>query len=297
MSPHLSIIIPSYQEPYLINTLESILDNAQGNIDIFVNVDDGTPINFTRNDPRVTFNYPAKPLGMRGGVNLGITKTHGNYIMKCDAHCVFAPGFDTEIIKNMEENWLVVPRRYSLYADGWKKDPRFPPKDYHYIAYPANTRFYGHAMFPHDWKTRGIERTNINIDDTMTLQGSCYIVNRKYFMNHLGFLDDNPDTYTSFGAEQLEISLKYWLKGGQVKVNKLTWYAHLFKNSRYYHEIAGSVSRKHKVGIKAKGSWSWSTKHWLTNQEPGQIHSFSWLVERFWPVPTWPEDRSLWLLT
>ncbi len=292
-----SIIIPSYKEVYLKDTLNNILEMATGDIEIIVNVDDGIKVELGKFDPRIKFNYPNSPLGMRGGINLGLKQARGKYIMKCDAHCVFAPGFDTTISKNMEDNWLVVPRRYSLYADGWKKDPRFPPKDYHYIAYPADSRFYGRAMFPYDWKTRGVERANVDIDDTMTLQGSCYIANRKYFMKHVGFLDDSSITYSPFGAEQLEVCLKYWLKGGEVKVNKLTWYAHLFKNSRYYRETAGSDSRKYKVGIKARGSWAWATKHWLSNEEPNTIHKFEWLVEKFWPVPTWPEDRSLWQLT
>jgi hypothetical protein len=214
--------------------------------------------------------------------------------MKCDAHCVFAPGFDKTIIENMEDNWLVIPRRYSLYADGWKRDLRFPPKDYHYLCFPTQTRFYGHAMFPLEWKNRRLTREKYPIDDTMIMQGSCYVAHRKYFSKHIGCLDDSRETYSPFGGEQMEVGLKYWLGGGKIKVNKNTWYAHLFKNSRYYREVAGHSSWKHKTSIKAKGSWEWSTRHWLGNREPGMVHPFSWLVEKFWPVPTWPEDRKLW---
>lgn len=293
----LSIIIPSYNEPYLLNTISSLLESAQTDIEIFVNVDDGHRVNLPQKNSRVTFHYPKKPLGMRGGINLGLTQATGKYIMKCDAHCAFAPGFDTAITQNMAENWLVIPRRYALYVDGWKQDLRFPPRDYHYLCYPTATRFYGKAMFPVEWRQRGIERQNHPIDDTLTMQGSCYIADRKYFLTHIGYLDDQSDTYTPFGAEQIEVGLKFWLGGGEVKVNKNTWYAHLFKNSRYYREVAGSQSWRHKVGIKAHGRWEWSTRHWLGNQEPGMIHPFSWLVEKFWPVPTWPQDRNLWQLT
>ena len=288
----LSIIIPSYKETYLLTTLNNILDCARGDIEIFVNVDDKT----SKKDPRVTFHYAKSPLGMRGGINKGLAQARGKYVMKCDAHCVFAPGFDKAITENMEDNWLVIPRRYSLYADGWQRDLRFPPKDYHYLAYPAQSRFYGKAMFPVVWKERGITRKDYQIDDTMIMQGSCYIASRKYFMKKVGFLDDKQETYSPFGGEQMEVGLKYWLGGGRIKVNKETWYAHLFKNSRYYREI-GYGSRSYKVGIKAKGSWEWSTKHWMNNEEPGMIHPFSWLIEKFWPVPTWPVDRSLWQQT
>lgn len=291
----LSIIIPSYKEPYLLNTINSILENAHGKIEIFVNVDDGAPVKLVRKDTRVSFNYPNHPLGMRGGINKGLSVVKGKYIMKCDAHCVFSPGFDKIITGSMEDDWLLVPRRYSLYADGWKRDLRFPPKDYHYLTYPTETRFYGKAMFPIEWKGRNKGREEKLVDDTMIIQGSCYIANRKYFMKQVGLLDDRLETYSPFGGEQMEVGLKYWLGGGEVKVNKNTWYAHLFKNSRYYKEVAEGGTRSYKINMKSKGSWQWSAKHWLNNEEPNMIHPFSWLVEKFWPVPSWPDDRSLWV--
>lgn len=290
----LSVIIPSFKEPYLLQTLDSILDNAEGEIEIFVNVDDGVEVKFPRSDSRVTFHYSKSPLGMRGGINLGLKWAKGEYIMKCDAHCVFGPGFDKIITGNMEDNWLVVPRRYSLYADGWKRDMRFPPKDYHYLTYPVASGIFGKAMFPIEWKQRGVERKDFLIDDTMIIQGSCYIASRNHFMKIVGFLDDSPKNYSPFGAEQMEVCLKYWLSGGAVKVNKNSWYAHLYKNARYYREVAGGALRKHKVGIQSKGGWKWSSEHWMNNQEPGMIYPFSWLVEKFMPVPTWPEDKKLW---
>lgn len=291
----LSIIIPSFKEPYLVNTLNSILDNAAGKIEIIVNVDDGIPVKFKRKDHKVIFNYPDKSIGMRGGINYGLAQAKGKFVMKCDAHCVFAPGFDKIIIQNMEDDWLVIPRRYGLWADGWRRDERFPPKDYHFLCYPAKTRFYGTAMFPLEWRDRAKQRSYIDIDDTMTMQGSCYIANRKYFMKRVGFLDARDEAYSPFGAEQMEVGLKYWLGGGSVKVNKITWYAHLFKNTRYYREVGGHETWKHKVNIKSKGAWEWASKHWLNNEESGMIHPFSWLVEKFWPVPTWPQDRKLWV--
>jgi len=33
----------------------------------------------------------------------------------------------------------------------------------------------------------------------------------------------------------------------------------------------------------------------MNNEEPGMTHKMEWLVEKFWPVPTWPEDRSKWI--
>lgn len=291
----LSVIIPSYQEPFLQQTIDSLLENAQGKIEILAVLDGYIPDTPLKSDPRVKVIRLRKNRGMRGTINAGLAKAQGRFIMKCDAHCVFTQGFDKIITGNMEDNWLVIPRRYSLYADGWKRDMRFPPKDYHYLIYPTSSRFYGKASFPIEWREMHAQRKDYSIDDTMTFQGSCYIANRKYFMRRVGFLDDNPKTYGSFGGEQMQVGLKYWLGGGEVKVNKNTWYAHLFKNSRYYREVASESSWRHKVKIKSMGGWQWATIHWINNEEPGMIHPFSWLIEKFWPVPTWPEDRKLWI--
>ena len=292
----LSIIIPSKDEPYLNETVKDILEKATSDIEIIVNLDNELPQSLVNENGGVTYIHSTQPKGMRGGVNAGLQMATGDYVMKCDAHCLFAEGFDETILKDFQDNWLVIPRRYSLYADGWKRDMRFPPKDYHYLSYPTDSRTYGRSIFPQEWKERAIERAEYLIDDTMTFQGSCYIANRKYFMKHVGFLDDKPDTYTQFAGEPLEVGLKYWLGGGEVKVNKHTWYAHLFKNKNFYKNVAGSHAKRFKIDTKTAGGHSYGAKHWMGNEEPNMIHPFSWLIEKFWPVPGWPEDRKLWTI-
>jgi hypothetical protein len=38
----------------------------------------------------------------------------------------------------------------------------------------------------------------------------------------------------------------------------------------------------------------YSVNYWMNNSWEDRIHDIEWLVERFWPVPSWPDDRSLW---
>ena len=287
----LSIIIPSRDEPYLNKTLEDILKKAIGEIEIFVTIDEDWPDKVIK-DKRIIYIHPRKPEGMRAGINNGLTRARGDYIMKCDAHCLFAKGFDETLKKDMQENWLVVPRRYSLHGD-WVRDLRMPVKDYHYLSFPQQSKFYGYGMFPQEWKERTQERmVGHDIDDTMIMQGSCWFANKDYFMKHVGLLDST--NYSTFSGEQLEVGLKYWLGGGEIKVNKKTWYAHLFKNLNYYK---GKMKNKlYKIDLKSKGGWEWATKHWINDLEPSMVHPISWLIEKFWPVPGWPEDRSLWKL-
>jgi hypothetical protein len=32
----------------------------------------------------------------------------------------------------------------------------------------------------------------------------------------------------------------------------------------------------------------------MRNLWPNRVHDIAWLIEKFWPVPFWPEDRNLW---
>ena len=117
----------------------------------------------------------------------------------------------------------------------------------------------------------------------MAFQGSCWFANRQYFIDNLGYL--NAKTYGNFIAEHLEIGLKYWLGGGEVKVNKKTWYGHLHKNRQSYKD--GVFTREHKTGSQYKKYWVWTTDHWFNDREPNMIHKLSWLVDKFRPVPQW----------
>jgi glycosyltransferase involved in cell wall biosynthesis len=284
----LSVIIPSFNCPYSTKTVQDILRNSVGEIEVIVHVDGMGQEEVE--DKRVTYLYADKPIGMRAGINAGLKIAKGKFIMKVDDHCLFAPGFDKVLTDSCAEDWLMVPRRYAFHGD-WHRDERFGVKDYHYLPFPTYSKHYGYGLFPQEWKQRTQERmVGYDIDDTMSFQGSCWLANRRYFMTRVNYLDDTH--YSTFSGEQLEVGLKYWLGGGKVKVNKNTWYAHLFKNDRYYKDRW--EERSYKLSLKAKAGWTWASKHWINNEEPNMVHPFSWLVEKFWPVPSWTEDRSLW---
>jgi glycosyltransferase involved in cell wall biosynthesis len=281
----ISIVIPSFKEPYINKTVDSILANATEDIEIIPVFDGYKPVEPLTNDSRI------KPIetvhiGMRGAINAGIQASTGKYLMKTDAHCCFAPGFDKVLVDNCAEDWIVIPRRYSLNETLWDKEENGRVKDYHYITFPKQT-MWGLGIFPIEWG----KGNSTEIDDTMTFQGSCWFTNRKYFMEHIGLLDEIH--YSPFGGEQLEIGLKYWLGGGQNKVVKNTWYAHLRKTKHHYNKHL--FSTLHKRNAEAQAGHEWSAKHWMNNEEPNMIHPFSWLVEKFYPVPSWPEDRLLWV--
>lgn len=284
-----SVIIPNRNSQFTTPTINDLLTKAAGEVEIIVNVDENWPTPLVK-DKRVVYVHPGEPRGMRAGINAGLALAKGEFIMKTDDHCLFAPGWDKALAEDCAEDWLVIPRRYSLDAENWKINETRPFRDYHYLCYPQKGKDHDWGMHGVEWPQRTQERANdhkYDIDDTMSFQGSCWFANRKYFMKTVGFMDDRIDTYSTFAQEPQEIGLKYWLKGGANKVNKKTWYAHLHKGKQY--------GRMYKEDYHTVASHNWSAKHWMTNEEPGLIHPISWLVEKFWPVPTWPEDRNLWI--
>jgi len=289
---NLSIIIPAYKEPYLNKTIDSLLANAVGEIEIIVVLDGEVPEEPVREDPRVRIIALRDNLGMRGALNAGIAGAKGDWLMKVDAHCVFCPGYDKILKEDCAENWLMIPSRYSLNETTWTKGNDDRAKNYHYLSYPLMPEgLYGHSIQVQNWDLRG--RDEFIIDDTMTFQGSSYFVNRKYFLEHIGYYDDRLETYATFSQDQQEVGLKYWLGGGEVKVNKKIWYAHLRKSKGHYK--SGKFSFLHKKDQYRKQGDLWCTKHWMNNEEPNMKYKFEWLVDKFWPVPTWPEDwRKQW---
>lgn len=291
-----SIIIPTYKDPFLQKTIDSLLENAQGEIEVIPVLDGYTPEIPIKSDSRIKAISLPKNQGMRGAINAGIAKARGKFIMKCDSHCLFGPGYDKILAENCAENWLMIPRRYSLDPVNWQRREDKEIRDYHYLSFPVKTREYGICLINQGyWPERARARrdSKYDIDDTMTFQGSCWLANKKYFMKRVGFLDDRKETYGTFADEPQEIGLKYWLGGGENKIIKKTWYAHLSKRGHHYKN--GLFDRKYKIDHDAIRGRTWSAKHWMNNEEPGMIHPFSWLVEKFWPVRTWPEDRRLWV--
>lgn len=287
----LSVIIPSRNEIFLQRTIQDLLEKAVGDIEVIAVLDGyWPPREELVLDRRVTYLHRGASRGMRSGINSAIAIARGEWIMKCDAHCMFAPGFDETLTQNMEDDWLVIPRRKRLEPFNWEiKDVGKPDVDYEFLSYPLwkpdEVGIHGTI-----WTERIRERLGkpeYDIDENMSFQGSCWVANKKYFMENIYPMQE--EGYGTFIGEPQEIGLKYWLGGGKTMVNKKTWYAHWHKgkeNGRGY-----SIG---KSGLIAGNAYS--VDYWMNNKWEKRIHDIQWLVERFMPVPTWPEDRGLWKL-
>ena len=175
----LDIVIPSKTEKFLKNTIEDVLKNATGEIAIYP-VLDGYELEPHEivDDPRVFYvKFPATGRAKkRQAINLIAQIGKGDYLMSLDAHCMMAPGFDEQLVKDHQWNWVQVPRRHRLDADNWclqeQSDDR-PPIDYEYTMWPLQPGFNVPSLHGFKWDAKTKEREDIKIDDTMHIQGSC----------------------------------------------------------------------------------------------------------------------------
>ena len=300
----LSIVIPSRNEKFLRQTILDVLSNATGEIEIFPVLDGyELPPEEIVTDPRV--HYLRLSLGdnnchKREAINMMVDICKGEYIMALDAHCMMAKGFDEQLIKDHESNWVQVPRRHRLDADNWciqeQSDSR-PPIDYEYLMFPLDSgktpnnprepKKDGHpSLHGFKWDQRTLARANIPIDEAMTIQGSIWFMTKKYF-KELGLMQ--TEGHNGWFQDGEEVGFKTWLSGGEVMVNKNTWYAHLHKGKHY-----GRMYPTSKEAIK-KGEDYWYD-FFVNNRWDKRIHDFEWLIEKFWPLPNWPTDwkKRLW---
>lgn len=285
----LSVIIPSRNEKFLQKTIQGLLKSAGGDIEIIAVLDGYWPESAELvEDKRVIYLHRGKAHGMRDGINSALAISSGEWVMKIDAHCMVADGYDRVLIENAQEDWLVIPRRKRLDPFAWEiKDVGKPDVDYEFLSYPLwkpdEVGIHGTI-----WTQRIVDRLGkpeYDIDENMSFQGSCWFANKKYFLGLVGTMQE--EGYGTFIGEPQEIGLKYWLGGGKVMVNKKTWYAHWHKGKENGRGF--SMNKKELIDGNA-----YSVDFWMNNRWEKRIHDIQWLVERFMPVPSWPEDRSLW---
>lgn len=265
----LSILITAREEIYLEKTIKNILENARGEIEILVALDGYLPEpQIVTNDNRVIFYHHKDAIGQRQSINELARKAKGKYIMKLDAHCAVDEGFDVKLAKNCKYEWTVIPRMYNLDVETWK--PKLDRRtDYMYITSPNNEKPFRAMYFG-----RSQPNNDIKIDDTMCCMGPGWFMHKDRFWE-LGGMDEK---HGSWGQMGVEVSLKAWLSGGALKVNKNTWFAHWFR---------GHIGFPYQIFNKdIENARSYSRDLWLNNKWDKQTRKLDWLIKKFNP-PGW----------
>ena len=254
----LSIIIPSRKDPYLQQTINDILEKSTMDIEIIVVLDGYWPESLTGGD-NLRIIHKGQAEGMRPIVNAAARVAKGKYLLKCDAHCCFAPGFDKVLIAAAKDDTLLIPLRYDLDPDTWTK--REPAVNQMYISTPEKG-FKGKVW---DRQTKG------NVVDLMTFQGSCWFMPATLFEK----IGGEDEQYGTSGKEAQELGNKVWLSGGRVARHTGTWYAHhSFRRSYSLPNSEREKSRDRAIDI------------WTNDKWPGAVRKFQWLIDKFKP-PGW----------
>jgi glycosyltransferase involved in cell wall biosynthesis len=272
-----SVIIPSRGEQFLPQTVADILAHAGGDVEVIAALDGYWPNPPLPEDKRLKIVHHGTPLGMRASINHAAAVATGDYLMKCDGHCMFAEGFDEVLKADIQDNQIVIPRRKRLDAENWAiQDVGKPDIDLHYLSNPM-TNPDGFSMHGAIWAHEDRKRLDILIDETPSFQGSFWMMTRAHW-ERLGGMSE--EGYGGFTQEPQEIGMKTWLGGGQVVVNKKTWYAHLHKGKKFgrgYHQDRREIIEGHE----------YSARYWMNNKWTERVHDFEWFIDKFPNMPTW----------
>jgi hypothetical protein len=293
-----SVVIPSRGERFLAHTVKDVLEKATGDIEVIVTLDGYWPDPPLPEDPRLILLHRGKALGMRHGINGAVDCARGDFIVKLDGHCMVAEGFDEVLKADCKENWVVVPRLYSLDAENWCRRRGKAPVDYWYLSYPNVDGALtgdgvgnvgdrgGPGLHGRRWDAMNKDEDlkGHKVQPLMSAQGSCWIMHRAYY-EELELED--YETYGTFGSEFQEIGLKCWLSGGQVMVNKNTWYAHLHKGKKYGR---GWPLQRHDADQATTNINEWFSEDDSHRQWHKQTLPFRSMIHKFWPVPGWPQE-------
>lgn len=292
-----SIIIPSCGEKpeNLQRTIDSIYENATGDIEIIVGFN-GEPFIAPRGiDYRYLGVFLPRNIGIKGNINMLASMAQGKYIYKTDAHCRFGKGFDEILQTDMEDDWIVMPR-FKIIKSDWSiqhRDGQEEFYDYFYLCCPfTDPRGFRFKAGGH-WKERTQERLSdefysrsvgdftswpTHIDETPQIHGSGWFMTKDRYFELGGF--PNIDPY-GHAQEPAWLALKNWLMGGKVMVNKKTWYAHLHQD--------GDKKGYRYTRQQERDSYDIAARHFV-NDEGHYLHKFEWFIDKFMPMPTWPEN-------
>jgi len=216
----LSVVIPGYKDPLLQKTIDSLLLNSElgDELEIIPVLDGYWPNPSLRNDDRVKVVHLGDNRGMREAINAGVKVAKGEFILRSDQHCMFAKGYDKILTRDCKPDWIMTSTRYFLDPIKWKTMD-LPPVNYEKLVIQGNRKFSGQR-----WSSRDKKRKNKMIDETMAMQGSMWIMTKKWWEKVIGELQTKG--YGQMYQDSHEMIFKTWKAGGKMMLNKNTWFAH-----------------------------------------------------------------------
>lgn len=234
-NPHLSIVIACHNDnKECLETVKSIYATATKamfdfEIEIIV-VDDCSTRPVSADIPTIerftsVVHYRnARRIGCGPSRYVGACLASGDWLLFTDSHMRFTPGWYEAW---RQHSGMCVTSLYCgscLVLDHETMDPLTPKARY----YGATWRFYAKDKDPHKevfecvWRKEDNE-SGQTCDEIPACMGAIYFCNREYFLklNALKHL-------SSWGCDEQELSLKYWLSGGSVRIIRQVQVGHKF---------------------------------------------------------------------
>lgn len=236
----LTVVIPSWKDRYLPHTVNDLLEHSElgDAMEIVVVLDGYDRSDLPETNERVRVIRLKQNVGMREAINTAIRESESEYIMRTDEHCMFAHGYDRVLIDTCEPNWIVTPRRYALDPTTWSIMPEHPPIDTMKLTVIKRDTFGENSLGKFtgvDWRSRNAENADVMIDESMAMQGSCWLMPRAWWDRVIGTLQ--TEGYGPHYQDSHEMVFKTWQMGGKLMVNKHTWYAHKHRTFRRTHHL------------------------------------------------------------
>jgi len=322
----LSVIIPGLNEEFMQDTVTNVLENSSDKTEVICILDGYWPKVGIKSHPRLRIIHNQNPLGQRGATNQGARLSEAKFIMKLDAHCAVSKGFDEELMNTCKYDWIMIPRMYSLDAFHWcclkcekefqqgpvmtscekcgskniirkiiweKKDRK--KTDYMWISNNDNCLrmkyFDRPGLEPYGENIRDLKKRCSHkikpwseglITDVMTCIGAGWFLHRDFYWS----IDGMDEAHGSWGQMAVELSMKAWLSGGRMVVNKNCWFAHLSRTQKGF-----GFPYKHKPGAISQAR-NYSNDLWLNNKWSKAIHTYDWLIKKFSPLPGWEKEQE-----
>jgi hypothetical protein len=313
MQYKLSILIPARNEEFLVNTVQDLLKNKTEDTEILVGLDGALANPPIPDHPDVKVLYYSESIGQRGMTRQLCKLSRAKYIAKTDAHCVFDKHFDKKMFEAFEkagDSSVIIPVMRNLWMFDWKcfdcgyKQYQGPKPEkcencngtnikkkmmliakkspqsvsYCFDSEPHFQYFKEYAKRP-EYK-KDLEETNLT--KTMSIQGSFFMMTRKKYWD----LDIDDEAFGSWGSQGICVSMKFWLSGGQVLINHQTWYSHMFRTQGKDFSFPYPQS-----GRQVQNAKKYAKDLFFNNKWPLQIHSLSWVLDKFKPINGWTEKE------
>lgn len=233
----LSVIIPSWRDPLLHRTIDSILESSElgDQLEVIPVLDGYWPEEPIREDPRIKVLHLGQNRGMRGAINAGVSVSKGEFIMRTDEHCMFGKGFDRILTESCQPNWIMTAMRLFLDPVKWEVMNE-PPVIYEKLAIQSvgnGKKFTGIPVNRPD-------RKDVMVDETQAMQGSMWMMPREWWDEVIGELQ--TEGYGSHLQDSHEMVFRTWKAGGKLMVNKNAWFAHKHVSFPRTHNYGGEAA-------------------------------------------------------